>query len=75
MLVKTLQTHHHTKTCQKSTKRSNAVCRFDFPRPICLETKIKSKGDPGKSSRMFMTKRLAQEDRWINAYNPVLRKA
>ena len=58
-LVLRLQQHHHTSTCRKTTRRRRNVaeCHFDFPRPLCEETRLKSHDDPGNRSRCYLLKR------------------
>ena len=75
-LVLRLQQHHHTSTCRKTThrRRNVAECRFDFPRPLCEETRLKSHDDPGNRSRCYLLKRSAGEEN-INPYNEHLLRA
>ena len=69
-LVLRLQQHHHTSTCRKTTRRRRNVaeCRFDFPQPLCEETRLKSHDDPGNRSRCYLLKRSVGEEN-INPYN------
>ncbi|MEW8545326.1 MAG: DUF6570 domain-containing protein [Candidatus Thiodiazotropha sp.] len=70
-LVKHLQTHHHTKCCQR-----HKTCRFGFPRPITPATKIISNNNfsnPHHRGHFYETKRSAT-DQYINAFNPLLLK-
>ena len=70
-LVQRLQTHAHNDYCMKGNKR----CRFEFPRPLTKETKIKtSEADDITQTRFYETKRLTEKDRMINAYNPTILK-
>ena len=57
-----LQQHHHTSTCRKTTRRRRNVaeCRFDFPRPICEETRLKSHDNPGNRSRCYLLKKVCR---------------
>ena len=75
-LVLHLQQHHHTSTCRKTThrRRNVAECWFDFPRPLCEETHLKSHDDPGNRSRCYLLKRSAGEEN-INPYNEHLLRA
>ena len=75
-LVLRLQQHHHTSTCRKATRRRRNVaeCRFDFPRPLCEETRLKSHDDPGNRSRCYLLKRSVGEEN-INPYNEHLLRA
>ena len=75
-LVLRLQQHHHTTTCRKSTRRRRNVgdCRFDFPQPLCEETRLKTHDDPGNKSRCYLLKRSAGEEN-INPYNEHLLRA
>ena len=75
-LVLRLQQHHHTSTCRKAThrRRNVAECRFDFPRPLCEETHLKSHDDPGNRSRCYLLKRSVGEEN-INPYNEHLLRA
>ena len=45
-----------------------AECRFDFPRPHCKETRLKSHDNPGNRSRCYLLKRSVGEEN-INPYN------
>ena len=65
-----VQQHKHTSTCQKTSKRKQE-CRFDFPRPLSLETRVKNNDDAGNKSRFYILKRSKGEEN-INAYNPDL---
>ena len=67
-LVNTLQVHSHSPTCYKYNHRT---CRFDFPRPVSPNTRLRINSDPGSAARFYVTKRQEQ-DQWINAYNPVI---
>ena len=49
-------------------------CRFDFPRPLCEETRLKSHDDPGNRSRCYLLKRSVGEEN-INPYNEHLLRA
>ena len=75
-LVLRLQQHHHTSTCRKTTlrRRNVAECRFDFPQPLCEETRLKSHDDPGNRSRCYLLKRSVGEEN-INPYNEHLLRA
>ena len=75
-LVLRLQQHHHTSTCRKTTRRRRNVaeCRFDFPQPLCEETRLKSHDDPGNRSRCYLLKRSVGEEN-INPYNEHLLRA
>ena len=75
-LVLRLQQHHHTSTCRKTTRRRRNVaeCRFDFPRPLCEETRLKSHDDPGNRSRCYLLKRSVGEENII-PYNEHLLRA
>ena len=57
-------------SCRKTTRRRRNVaeCRFDFPRPLCEETRLKSHDDPGNRSRCYLLKRSVGEEN-INPYN------
>ena len=67
-LVNTLQVHSHSPTCYKYNHRT---CRFDFPRPVSPNTRLRINSDPGSAARFYVTKRQEQ-DQWINAYNQVI---
>ena len=69
-LVLCLQQHHDTLTCRKTTHRGQNVteCHFDFPRPLCEETHLKSHNHPGNRSRCYLLKRSVGEEN-INPYN------
>ena len=58
-LVLRSQQRHHTSMCRKATRRRRNVakCRFDLPRPLCEETRLKSHDDPGNRSRCYLLKR------------------
>ena len=75
-LVLRLQQHHHTSTCRKTTRRRRNVaeCCFDFPQPLCEETRLKSYDDPGNRSRCYLLKRSVGEEN-INPYNEHLLRA
>ena len=75
-LVLRLQQHHHTSMCRKTTRRRRNVaeCRFDFPQPLCEETRLKSHDDPGNRSRCYLLKRSVGEEN-INPYNEHLLRA
>ena len=68
-LVKKLQTHHHTWTCQ----RGPALCRFGFPRTITTLTHILQNINITTRGRFYETVR-SKDDLYINAYNPKLLK-
>ena len=68
-LVLRVQQHHHTGSCQKRSRRRNQTdCRFDFPKPLSEETRLKTNDDVGNKSRFYLLKRKAGEEN-INAYN------
>ena len=69
LLVKKLQTHSHTFTCQKG----GSHCRFFFPRPISEKTCLKHNVDVTNTAQFYVTKR-SKEDIYINAYNPCILK-
>ena len=69
-LVTTLQIHHHTETCRKG----KSLCRFNFPRPPSIETKIKPSINPIASKSFYETRRKAEEA-WVNPYNPTILQA
>ena len=62
--------------CRKTTRRRRNVaeCRFDFPRPLCEETHLKSHDDLGNRSRCYLLKRSVGEEN-INPYNEHLLRA
>ena len=51
-----------------------AECHFDFPQPLCEETRLKSHDDPGNRSRCYLLKRSVGEEN-INPYNEHLLRA
>ena len=65
-----VQQHNHTATCKKTSK-GKTDCRFDFPRPLSSETRLKTNQDVGNKSRFYVLKRKEGEEN-INAYNPAL---
>lgn len=72
-LVKKCQTHHHAHTCRKNDPTST-VCRFNFPREVCIDSHIvdsESNQFIRNGGRICMLKRQ-YEDRWVNNYNPIL---
>lgn len=69
-LVSTLQIHHHTETCRKG----KSLCRFNFPRPPSVETKIKPSINP-IASKSFYETRGKPEEAWVNPYNPTILQA
>jgi len=69
-LVTTLQIHHHTETCRKG----KSLCRFNFPRPPSVETKIKPSINPIASKSFYETRRKAEEA-WVNSSNPTILQA
>ena len=75
-LVLRLQQHHHTSTCRKTTRRRRNVaeCHFDFPQPLCEETRLKSHDNPGNRSRCYLLKRSVGEEN-VNPYNEHLLRA
>ena len=62
-----VQQHKHTTTCQKTCKKKKE-CRFDFPRPLSCETRLKNNNDVGNKSRFYLLKRNKGEEN-INAFN------
>ena len=67
-LVERLQTHAHNNYCNKGGTRK---CRFEFPRPICKDTMLKTtEADQISETRFYETKRTTEKERWINPYNP-----
>lgn len=69
-LVSTLQIHHHTETCRKG----KSLCRFNFPRPPSVQTKIKPNINPIASKSFYETRRKPEEA-WVNPYNPTILQA
>ena len=69
-LVSTLQVHHHTTTCRKG----KSFCRFSFPRPHSIQTRIKPNINPIASKSFYETKRTPEEA-WVNPYNPTILQA
>ena len=68
-LVKRLQTHGHSKYCQKTPA---SFCRFKFPFAPCDRTKLYTHADIiQKRGKFYATKRSANAG-FINAYNPVI---
>ena len=61
-----VQQHKHTATCQKTSKRKKE-CRFDFPRPLSCETRLKNNNDVLSKSHFYLLKRNKGEEN-INAY-------
>ena len=53
-LVLCLQQHHHT------LHANVAECRFDFPRPLYEETRLKSHNDPCKQVKVLPTKEVCR---------------
>ena len=51
-----------------------AECCFDFPQPLCEETRLKSHDDPGNRLRCYLLKRSVREKN-INPYNEHLLRA
>ena len=62
-----VQQYKHTGTCQKTSKRKKE-CRFDFPRPLSCETRLKNNNNVGNKSHFYLLKRNKGEEN-INAYN------
>ena len=60
-LVSTLQVHHHKTTCRKG----KSFCRFSFPRPHSIQTRIKPNINPIASKSFYETKRTPEEA-WVN---------
>lgn len=69
-LVSTVQIHHHTETCRKG----KSLCRFNFPRPPSMQTKIKPNINPIASKSFYETRRKPEEA-WVNPYNPAILQA
>lgn len=64
-LVRSLQIHSHTQSCQRNKTR---ICRFDFPMPISEQTRLKIETDTGSPARFYILKRSAH-DSFVNPYN------
>lgn len=64
-LVKTLQIHSHRKYCLRRN-----ICRFNFPFPICNQTKIIVPYDSLTSSKRFYETKRSASDTMVNSYNP-----
>ena len=70
-LVSTLQVHRHSPTCYKNNR---VTCRFNYPRPPCNATRLRTNTDPGSAAQFYVTKR-GDNDQWVNASNASLLKA
>lgn len=81
-LVTRLQTHYktHSTTCKRTVKyrgTKNTVCRFEFPRPTCPQTRFNKlaedlRGFPGTKKRPYSVARRSGDEQWTNDYNPAI---
>jgi len=81
-LVSRLQSHYqsHSTTCRRIVKnrgKKAELCRFEFPRPACPETKFNQmatelRGFPGTKKRLYSVARKSGEEQWINDYSPAI---
>ena len=76
-LVKRLQIHHHTNTCNRQGRSfKSGNCRFGFPYKPSKVTKLLSNVNytsPNSRSKFYETYR-SDADTMVNAYNPYLLK-
>ena len=63
-LVSSLQVHRHSTTCYKHNR---VTCRFNYPRPPCDATRLRTNTDPGSAAQFYVSNEC---DQWVNAYNP-----
>jgi Helitron helicase-like domain at N-terminus len=72
-LVKTLQTHRHTTACYKNNVK---YCRFGFPRPQCVKTRILAPDSADFIRSGGRTCEIVRsiKEKFINNYNAVVLK-